>query len=116
MKRPLTLSLTAGLLGLALTAVAAPAHAATQPRPAAVAYDNHGCTYYYGTALTVRGNTGNRVRQVQCILVKMAWLDPGDVDGIFGPVTEGAVKKFQTDVGLDPDGEVGVNTWAALRS
>lgn len=36
-------------------------------------------------------------------------------DGIFGPVTEQAVKNFQHDNGLAVDGIVGPNTWAALE-
>lgn len=37
-----------------------------------------------------------------------------DVDGIFGPKTEAAVKDFQKKKGLDVDGIVGPKTWAAL--
>lgn len=36
------------------------------------------------------------------------------VDGIFGPITEEAVKEFQSERGLFPDGIVGPKTWAAL--
>ena len=36
------------------------------------------------------------------------------VDGIFGPLTEEAVKTFQTAKGLAVDGTVGPETWAAL--
>lgn len=35
-------------------------------------------------------------------------------DGIFGAVTEEAVKCFQREAGLTPDGIVGAKTWAAL--
>lgn len=35
-------------------------------------------------------------------------------DGIFGVVTEEAVKKYQREHGLDADGIVGAKTWAAL--
>ncbi|MEJ8670760.1 peptidoglycan-binding domain-containing protein [Streptomyces sp. Marseille-Q5077] len=38
------------------------------------------------------------------------------VDGEFGADTESAVRLFQSDKGLEVDGEVGPNTWAALRS
>jgi hypothetical protein len=37
-----------------------------------------------------------------------------DVDGLFGRDTEGAVKRFQREQGLDDDGIVGPLTWAAL--
>jgi peptidoglycan hydrolase-like protein with peptidoglycan-binding domain len=36
------------------------------------------------------------------------------VDGVFGPVTETAVKEFQQGAGLVVDGVVGPLTWAAL--
>jgi peptidoglycan hydrolase-like protein with peptidoglycan-binding domain len=36
------------------------------------------------------------------------------VDGSFGPQTTAAVKKFQTDHGLTPDGVIGNQTWPRL--
>lgn len=39
---------------------------------------------------------------------------PGSLDGIFGPMTENAVKGFQVRNGLAPDGIVGPQTWRAL--
>lgn len=35
-------------------------------------------------------------------------------DGVFGPLTESAVRAFQTDVGLDPNGIVDTATWDEL--
>ena len=37
-------------------------------------------------------------------------------DGIFGPMTEEAVKEFQSAHNLTPDGIVGEKTWTALKS
>ncbi|CAM5269929.1 hypothetical protein GCM10010329_01740 [Streptomyces spiroverticillatus] len=90
--------------------------AAAPAAPAqAVARD---CGWYYGTALTVRGHTGDRVREVQCLLRSWGFeVGPQGVDGVFGANTEGAVRAFQHWYGgLAVDGKVGANTWAALRS
>jgi Putative peptidoglycan binding domain len=41
--------------------------------------------------------------------------DPGAVDGIFGPLTEGAVKAAQSSAGATVDGVVGNQTWGLLH-
>lgn len=43
-------------------------------------------------------------------------LDPGPVDGQYGPRTIGAVMELQAIVGADVDGQVGPQTWGAIRS
>jgi serine/threonine protein kinase len=74
------------------------------------------CTYYSGTELTTRGDKGQRVVQVQCMLTKRGYSVGGSgVDGQFGEDTASAVRLFQSDKGLEVDGDVGPNTWAALR-
>ncbi len=74
------------------------------------------CTYYSGTELTRRGDRNQRVAQVQCMLTKRGYsVGAAGVDGRFGKGTYSAVKLFQSDKGLDVDGIVGPNTWAALR-
>lgn len=55
------------------------------------------------------GSRGNEVRQLQAKLNCA-------VDGIFGPMTEEAVKYFQKSHGLVADGIAGPMTWAALGS
>ncbi|MBC9717233.1 protein kinase [Streptomyces sp. TRM66268-LWL] len=75
------------------------------------------CTYYSGTTETVYGHQGTRVVQVQCMLTKRGYsVGSAGVDGEFGEDTRTAVKRFQSAKGLDVDGRVGPNTWAALRS
>ncbi|GAA2626412.1 protein kinase domain-containing protein [Streptomyces vastus] len=75
------------------------------------------CTYYSGTQLTQFGDKNQRVVQVQCMLTNRGYgIGPAGVDGQFGQDTLTAVKRFQGDKGLSVDGDVGPNTWAALRS
>ncbi|NUQ97737.1 MAG: protein kinase [Streptomyces sp.] len=75
------------------------------------------CTYYSGTEQTQLGDRGQRVVQVQCMLTKRGYSVGGSgVDGDFGKATDAAVRSFQSDKGLEVDGQVGPNTWAALRS
>jgi peptidoglycan hydrolase-like protein with peptidoglycan-binding domain len=59
------------------------------------------------------GATGPTVRWAQYLLVRRT-LSYTQIDGIFGPVTEAAVKQFQDDSNLAVDGVVGPATWAAL--
>ncbi|MET7473145.1 serine/threonine-protein kinase [Streptomyces sp. NPDC005648] len=75
------------------------------------------CTYYSGTEQTELGDKNQRVVQVQCMLTQRGYsVGSSGVDGQFGKDTDAAVRKFQTDKGLEVDGQVGPNTWAALRS
>jgi peptidoglycan hydrolase-like protein with peptidoglycan-binding domain len=62
----------------------------------------------------LHGATGGEdVRRGQELLAA-AGFDPGEVDGIYGPDTASAVRRFQQARGLEPDGIVGPDTWAAL--
>ncbi|MGD2184136.1 peptidoglycan-binding domain-containing protein [Lusitaniella coriacea] len=60
-----------------------------------------------------RGSSGDAVRTLQNVLYLNGYY-PYIIDGIFGPLTEVAVRSFQTDSGLVPDGIVGPRTWHAL--
>jgi len=60
------------------------------------------------------GDSGPAVAEVQCLL-RRAGISPGGIDGMFGPLTQGAVKAFQKQARLDVDGVVGPHTWKALR-
>ena len=64
--------------------------------------------------LLQRGDTGAPVRELQDRL-RLAAGFRGPVDGQFGAATDRAVRAFQAERGLDVDGVVGSQTWAALR-
>lgn len=59
-------------------------------------------------------SVGNDVVQLQRLLTE--WKYSVEVIGIFDSLTDTAVKHFQSDNGLDPDGIVGAKTWAALQN
>ena len=48
--------------------------------------------------------------------LQMCLLYTGKIDGIFGPLTEKAVKEWQKAQGLVADGIIGAKTWAKLNS
>lgn len=64
-----------------------------------------------------KGWTGDEVKRVQTALIAKGYScgDSG-VDGSFGPDTDAAVRKFQTDRGMEIDGIVGPMTQTALYS
>lgn len=63
--------------------------------------------------LLLKNSQGQLVKTLQQKLLELGY-NIGAVDGVFGPKTEVAVLKFQTDNGLDIDGVVGDQTWDAL--
>ncbi len=68
-----------------------------------------------GTAVIDRGDTGSEVRGVQEMLFELGYLgSSSDVDGIFGPMTENAVKAYQRDMGLPDNGVVDATTKGRL--
>jgi Putative peptidoglycan binding domain/N-acetylmuramoyl-L-alanine amidase len=56
-----------------------------------------------------RGDEGDQVKELQTKLNLVA-------DGMFGAETEAALRQFQRDNGLVPDGIVGPRTWATLEA
>lgn len=63
-----------------------------------------------------RDDRGEDVRLVQTRLAVLGFLNSSGVDGVFGPGTEVAVKKFQKAKGLSVDGRIGRQTRVALMS
>lgn len=62
----------------------------------------------------VLGEQGESVKRVQELLNKYGYLPSSNATGYFGEITEQAVKTFQSDNGLTPDGSVGVQTLSYL--
>ncbi|MCX5204712.1 peptidoglycan-binding protein [Streptomyces sp. NBC_00237] len=111
-------------------AVASATGAGTTPQdPAAYAYQEDR-TYSCGTGRKDGGRyaghgvtretlltpdaSGRDVVEAQCLL-RAHGVDPGVVDGLYGPAVTDAVRAFQKRRGLVPDGLVGENTWRELR-
>lgn len=65
-------------------------------------------------AVLANGHAGPEVAEAQCLL-RRAGISPGGIDGIFGPLTEAAVRRAQQRAGLVVDGIIGPHTWKALR-
>ena len=60
--------------------------------------------------------SGSRGEAVEALQKKLLGegINPGPVDGVFGPKTEEALKRFQERQSLDADGITGPKTLAAL--
>ena len=58
---------------------------------------------------------GEEVRALQQLLVDQGYLNAGGADGSFGGGTEKAIKKFQADQGLEPDGVAWPQTQQRLQ-
>ena len=74
-----------------------------------------GPSYEYSVKLGLlkEGMEDAQVKTVQMLLAGMGY-EPGQADGIMGPLTVEAVKAFQRAAGLLDDGEVGGDTWTRL--
>ena len=75
-----------------------------------------GIRYSYPGYPIRRGDTGEAVQRIQVMLNRISRDYPAipkvyPVDGVYGPATEAAVKKFQEIFDLTPDGIVGNSTW-----
>ncbi|WP_085506519.1 C40 family peptidase [Thalassobacillus devorans] len=65
------------------------------------------------TSYIDNGDTGQEVEALQADLEALGYYTY-NLDGIFGPITEDAVKDFQADQGLAVDGIAGPDTMAAI--
>lgn len=65
------------------------------------------------TAIPAMAQSHAAIRDVQQAL-KDKGFDPGPVDGVNGPATKAAVKKFQDQQNLNEDGRIGPKTMDAL--
>ena len=61
------------------------------------------------------GDRGNEVMEIQKQLATLHY-SVGELDGVFGPATEQAVKSFQAAKGLTADGVVGDATYRSLMN
>ncbi|MBT2510846.1 hypothetical protein J7I98_34520 [Streptomyces sp. ISL-98] len=80
---------TAAVLGALVMSVApAAAHSATAAAPVSAAQlaPPGYCGYYDGTATTQRGDFGDQVREVQCLINLWSGYEALAVDGTSGPV------------------------------
>jgi hypothetical protein len=100
----------------AQTPTTTPATTPTSTKPTTTTPTTGSTTSFTLPAGTVLrpGATGATVKELQHALTTLGY-DPGKADGVYGPSTQAAVVKFQTDKGLAPDGHVGPKTEAALN-
>ena len=91
-------------------------HVDVRPKKYLWQQDGKNLKYYAVEGFSVQEHTPTTVRyndrgaNVMWVQQKLGIND----DGIFGPVTEAAVRSFQETAGLVVDGVVGPNTWARL--
>ena len=75
----------------------------------------HDSTLFYPYRMIDKSMAGTDVAVVQAILTARGYYT-GPLDGIFGDALDTAVRKFQSDHALDPDGVVGPLTWRKILS
>ncbi|MGW0334854.1 peptidoglycan-binding domain-containing protein [Streptomyces sp. NPDC003011] len=108
----------------AATLVTGPALAAPALAGTSGAAGVHGCNYTDSTPTIsmARNSSGTAVKQAQCLLEYWGYdVGSSGIDGDFGEDTNDATRSFQYDsryyctTRLSVDGEIGTNTWRALR-
>lgn len=56
----------------------------------------------------------NETKDIQFRLYRLGYLKSTDIDGLYGPITTAAVRKFQSDNGLSPTGKADAKTKSKL--
>ena len=64
----------------------------------------------------VLGDQNEQVARLQSLLAKAGYLNESNATGYFGEITEAALKRFQSNNGIDADGRAGAQTFAKLNS
>lgn len=72
------------------------------------------CSHTKARPTIKRGSSGAAVKQAQCYLNSSLSGKGLTVDGVFGPVTDAAVRRFQGCADITVDGLVGAQTWSHL--
>ena len=62
------------------------------------------------------GDQNEQVSRLQALLAKAGYLNEANATGYFGEITESALKRFQSNNGLEADGRAGAQTFAKLNS
>jgi peptidoglycan hydrolase-like protein with peptidoglycan-binding domain len=81
----------------------------------------HAGHYSGTTAVPSKTQDTSAGEEAQCLLVRYGDYNPGGLDGVFGPNSQAAMRKFQQDMnsifgaGLSVDGLPGPHTWPWLR-
>lgn len=83
--------------------------------PAAEASPKKTDPLYYPYRMIDKSMAGTDVAVVQAILTARGYYT-GSLDGLFGDALDAAVRKFQSEHDLDPDGVVGPFTWRKILS
>ncbi|SES20203.1 peptidoglycan-binding protein [Salipaludibacillus aurantiacus] len=71
-------------------------------------------TISFNTVLR-RGARGAQVRELQSALADRGFKTSSQVDGVYGPLTQQAVRDFQRSAGISVDGIAGPQTYGALN-
>ena len=71
---------------------------------------------FYGCPMIQNGSQGIAVLNLQKALTALGINPASNQDGIFGPITNNAVRTFQSRSGISVDGIVGPQTYGALNT